>query len=132
MERKTAIASQQKANKKDMFLFVFSCAILFCTLLFVLLPALSVNNDADINVDSSNVQYPGQEVLTAVAFFSVFAVIGVIMLIGLGACWLFGFFIAVVLAFKKGDRPRWMRTSSKVLVVTYIVLILLTVLPWIF
>ena len=98
-----SVISPDMAKKRDIVLFCIACAILAVTLAVTLVLFNSL----------------------AIAYFMVlvFLAVGSDLVVGIAFFWIFGLVDTAVLAFKKGDRPRWLRIASLILMVIYLALV---------
>lgn len=132
--KKTSVKASQPntAKKKDIILFVIACITLVFLIVFLCLPTgMDYFNPDNDDYELENPQIPGAEVVAVFAFGVVYLFIGIILTVGVISCLIFGFFISAVLAIKKSDRPRWMRISSLVLMLIYLLFIISLVVIWI-
>lgn len=124
MKKSTAkITCSNKADKKDVVLFVIACVLLLGSLFFLCSPT-----DSNSTYAPEEPQLPNSKV-AGVALATVATFLGIILIFApVFSCWACGLTVSAVLAIRKRERPRWLRISSFVLMSIYLILILGTIL----
>ena len=130
MDRSTTrVTHTNKAQSKELVIFIFACVILIATLVFLALPTgISYNGDAN----DAEEQVPGGLVVAVLAGAYVTMVVGLIMGAIVIICWIIGLILSVKLVLRRKQIPRWMHISSLVLTLLYLAFFLTLILVWVF
>ena len=114
-----------KARAKEICMFIFACAVLVLSIVFLLLPTgIDAEKISDLSAEQT---IPGAAVLA----LYVNVIVGIILSVALAICWVVGLIVSVRLVFRKNILPRWMHISSIVLTSCYFISISTLALLWI-